>query len=752
MMFVSLDLETTGFNPKKDKIIEFGAIKFDLSGNKETLKFFVNPGIPLPQIITHITGITDKDLKSAPKFEEKMDEIKNFIGDLPIIGHNIKFDTGFLRENGIEMNNVEYDTLEMASILIPSLPSYSLEILSHVLKLTHEEKHRALDDSIAAMELFLKLTETFQNLSEKLIEKIKNLVKKSEWPLQKFLLELNPKKSEQKGVKQIAPTQKESYKNMKLAQEIINEPGNCLIELNPPYENLVEELLSITDKNTHICVPANLNVEKLDAFKNYISKEKVEKFCERKAFQNYEITALLKILVWLENTKTGLIKEISLFREEKDILLHVTADKDFIEIPNDKAIICSHEYLIEEKPKIENLILIDFEKFTKNLHYNLSSYLSLNMLTSCLNNLKFLYPNNQTVQSLISKMTILFGLIGMIFEKYENQSRYSQKNFIDQGSLSTKEWTDIKSTITNLDETSKELEEIEEIHSAPMLKNWWKMVEVLKDFFCNPDLAKKIYWTEKNQYEEMVIHISPIHLKNHTKEIFDKVNSYKIIDENIDLSDNGLFIKTAFGLPESLPVKILTGNTTFDIKIIKNAPGNDYENENFTAKYIISQMKTLKGRSALICNSKKQLEFFTVKLSKELAPLGIKVVSEGPGSAAKIGEKFNQDPEKSIALISRNSWDNFKYYDLLDQIFLHKLPFDFPEDPYLMSLNANFEDSFNEFQVPKAIFAFKKVLHRLKNNTSVTVFDPRILTRNYSDAFIKNLSSMAKIDCQSHIF
>lgn len=748
-MFVSLDLETTGFEPKKDKIIEFGAVKFDLSGNKETLRFFINPGIPLPQIITHITGITDKDLQSAPKFAEKIDEIRNFIGDLPIIGHNIKFDTGFLRENGMEINNIEYDTLEMASILIPSLPSYSLEILSHVLKLTHEEKHRALDDSVAAMELFLKLTETFQNLSEKLIEKIKNLVKKSEWPLQKFLLELNSKKPQEKAVRKAVQIHKNNQENSELAQKIINEHESCLTELIPPYENLVEGLILSADKNTHICVPNNLDTEKIDASKNYISREKVEKFCERKAFQNYEITALLKILVWLESTKTGLIKEISLFREEKDILLHVTADKDSINILKNKAIVCSHEYLIEEKPEIENLILIDFEKFTKNLHYNLSNYLSLNMLTSCLNNLKFLYPENKTVESLISKMTILFGLIGMIFEKYETESRYSQKNFTSPESLSTKEWTDVKSTINNLDETSKELEEINEIESRPIVQNWCKMIRILKEFFCKPEFTKKFYWTEKNQYEEIVVHISPIYLKDYTKEIFDKVNSYKIIDENVDLSDNGLFIKNLFGLPENLPVQILKDNKKLSIKIIKNAPGNDYENENFTAKYIISQMKDLKGRCALICNSKKQLEYFTVKLSKELSPLGIKVISEGPGSAAKIGEKFKQTPEKSIALISRNSWDNFKYYGLLDQIFMHKLPFDFPEDPYLMSLNANFEDSFNEFQIPKAIFAFKKVLHRLIENTQITLFDPRILTRNYSNTFIENLSNMAKIEVAS---
>src|SRR3990167_6103676 len=100
-MFISLDLETTGFEPAKDKIIEFGAVKFDFKKERERLTFLINPGITLPQIITHITNIKDRDLKDAPPLPEKLQEIKDFIGDLPIIGHNIQFD--------IELDVMAYD-------------------------------------------------------------------------------------------------------------------------------------------------------------------------------------------------------------------------------------------------------------------------------------------------------------------------------------------------------------------------------------------------------------------------------------------------------------------------------------------------------------------------------------------------------------------------------------------------------------------------------------------------------------------
>ncbi len=193
-MYISLDLETTGFDPAKDKIIEFGAVRFNQKGETlETLQFLVNPGFNIPQIVTHITGITDQQLKSAPTIEEKIPEIQNFIGDLPIVGHNIQFDIGFLDINVGTITNTPYDTQVLSSIILPQMPSYSLEILSKVLNLTHEEKHRALDDAIAAMELFLKLLKEFEKLPPQLLEKIQTLIKKSNWPLKNLLLELKCK-------------------------------------------------------------------------------------------------------------------------------------------------------------------------------------------------------------------------------------------------------------------------------------------------------------------------------------------------------------------------------------------------------------------------------------------------------------------------------------------------------------------------------------------------------------------------------
>ncbi|MGH8978637.1 MAG: exonuclease domain-containing protein, partial [Acidimicrobiia bacterium] len=94
--FVVLDLETTGGSPASDRITEIGALKFrggELLGRFETL---VNPGMPIPPTITLLTGISEAMVLPAPTIGELLPTILEFVGDAVIVGHNVRFDCGFL--------------------------------------------------------------------------------------------------------------------------------------------------------------------------------------------------------------------------------------------------------------------------------------------------------------------------------------------------------------------------------------------------------------------------------------------------------------------------------------------------------------------------------------------------------------------------------------------------------------------------------------------------------------------------------
>ena len=174
--FVVLDLETTGLDPTRDRIIEIGAIRFIDGREIEVFSTLINPGIPIPDFITKLTGITDKEVKHAPGIEEKLPELLEFIDDSILLGHQINFDAAFIeyllrrQNNNFHMWDVEtqrfkyftntrMDTLFLARIFLPFLPRFTLSSVAAYFKIDLEKAHRAIDDARASGNVFLQLIE-----------------------------------------------------------------------------------------------------------------------------------------------------------------------------------------------------------------------------------------------------------------------------------------------------------------------------------------------------------------------------------------------------------------------------------------------------------------------------------------------------------------------------------------------------------------------------------------------------------------
>src|SRR5712692_1241108 len=98
---VALDIETTGLEADRDAIIEIGAIRFKGERVEAEFSTLVNPGRKLSPFITRLTGITDAMLVNAPRLPALLPKIEAFVGDAPVLGHNVQFDLGFVRARGI---------------------------------------------------------------------------------------------------------------------------------------------------------------------------------------------------------------------------------------------------------------------------------------------------------------------------------------------------------------------------------------------------------------------------------------------------------------------------------------------------------------------------------------------------------------------------------------------------------------------------------------------------------------------------
>ncbi|MBQ8548637.1 MAG: 3'-5' exoribonuclease [Lachnospiraceae bacterium] len=172
MRFTAIDIETTGLGPEKAKIIEIGAVKYEDGVQKEVFSTLVNPQTAgIPERITELTGITDEMVKDAPCEAEAMRSLLRFLeGETVLLGHNILFDFSFLKVAAGRMNeSFEYrglDTLLIARLAHPELPSKTLAAMCEVYGITNEHAHRAFEDACTAAQLFFLMEQRFGNENE----------------------------------------------------------------------------------------------------------------------------------------------------------------------------------------------------------------------------------------------------------------------------------------------------------------------------------------------------------------------------------------------------------------------------------------------------------------------------------------------------------------------------------------------------------------------------------------------------------
>lgn len=146
--YVVIDIETTGFDFRHDRIIEIAAISYEYGKKVSDFHSLINPGRLIPTDIVSLTGISQDDVKTAPELEDIASAFLDFIGDMPIIGHNaLTFDVPFLSAQlSAVIENPVIDTLPMARKVFDLLPRHKLAYLNDVLHLGSAGSHRAFND------------------------------------------------------------------------------------------------------------------------------------------------------------------------------------------------------------------------------------------------------------------------------------------------------------------------------------------------------------------------------------------------------------------------------------------------------------------------------------------------------------------------------------------------------------------------------------------------------------------------------
>ena len=188
--YVVFDIETTGFSPVTDRIIEIGAVKVENGEITDTFSTFVNPERPIPLRIEQLTSISDDMVMDAPVIGEILPKFLEFCEGSALVAHNASFDVGFIEENcsrlGIPYEPTYVDTVAAARVLMPALNRFKLDTVAKALGISLKHHHRAVDDAGCTAEIFVRFIRMLKERGIEDLDGLNSLGRSSEDQIRKM--------------------------------------------------------------------------------------------------------------------------------------------------------------------------------------------------------------------------------------------------------------------------------------------------------------------------------------------------------------------------------------------------------------------------------------------------------------------------------------------------------------------------------------------------------------------------------------
>lgn len=766
--YAVVDLEATDAHSSENKIIQIGIALVEGGKIVETYSTEVNPHEPLLPRISELTGLSDKQLKSAPDFSEVASEVRKLLTDSVFVAHNARFDYGLLEKSflnaGLEFNEMlRVDTVDLARVFYPTFEKYGLEALSEKLDLAHDHPHAAVSDAYATAELLIRIEEKIQKLPRSVLEELlrhsDNLLFESKSFLQEQLDKTKIRPAAFKVVHNIATrkfkssvSKKNSVANLSANfSENISKLGLASRSKQEKLAHLMETELThlqasfieaptglgktygyllplvaagqrivvstatkvlqkqlVNDVAPKLAETFGLKMAKIVGTKNYISLRKFsELLLNNTDGKNFEIFKM-KILIWLTETKTGELDEISKvmtnddyfdgirhdgyvntkhFHYEQDFWLRAQKEAEQAEIK-----VVNHAYLIER--------LADYpETFLENR-------------VLVVDEAQQLFPIMENAGQKSIKITD--ELLKIDSESSENPqlTKRLQESLVFQ--LNKKE-LDLSKIKIDADELG--LTELSALLEAD----------------------NQIVWRENG-----ILYSSDQDFYNFER-LIPKETKLFMLGATLSLSKDKPSFPELLGFKDYRFFKIEASQATnqelltvADAPNIKNVSLIDYAD--YTAD-TIAELAKLNLPIVVLFTSKMSLTFVAEKLSAE----GFDILAQDiNGSPAQIKKKFDKG-EGKILLGLGSFWEGVDF-DKQNQVILviPRLPFATPDDILTKKYAKKFENPFYDFNVPMATLKMRQAIGRVnrrKNQySSIVVLDKRLGGKSYAKRMRKNLS------------
>ena len=855
-MFVVLDLETTGLLPREDAIIELAFVKIsrDTFQEIDRISTFINPQRPIPQLISQITNIYDEDIEEAPIFSKISDEIQDFIEWFPLIWHNVQFDIRFLEANGIDTSkNPIIDTFFFANFLCHSEKSLNLWYLCDVLGISLKNAHRAIDDTLATLQVFQKLMIRLQTLAEpqqKMVyhyftktqdvgvhivrdEYLEKYTTSNEQILQDYenilhgnMYDIDDKNSSNsvENIMDFIDTipdfelRENQKKMLDTVDTTLQKGGKIVIEAPTGIGKTFAYLLPAIKHSllfweaVHISTstkalqdqiyykdlaflkkhfPQEFSFTKLKGKKNYLG---VRSFIEFLETENYYTTNkssfILKILFWSISTEFGELDELDFYGEEYSFVSEIHAgwwyifdesnlykDIEFALRARKRAkksniIITNNHILFQDIISegsllwgVKNLILDEAHSLEDIVTQSLKKNLSFQSLEKLFQKIEKRAKNKSVTfpsfswkyQEILFDATELFSIFEWsLFQKFNMQAKY--KSLL----LSEKYFTEQEYIMPLVQRISENLEIIRQdilgmgekkslLFSAEVQEIQY-FRELLREIFIDTDFTNFIYYISHNEQQGTMLHSTVLRPWKFLQEkLWNSLESVVLTSATLQMEDDFTYIKNMLEL-QDFETLLLPSDFNYEKQALLFIPQdlwNIKDNLSEIVCFLEKFFEKVRGRTLVLFTAFVVIREVFSQLKNKLQQKEIYLLAQSiSGSKYKQIDFFRKNPNSSILLWTDTFWEGIDIpWEDLQYLIIHKIPFQVPSDPIFQARSRLFQNSFEQYAIPKATLKLKQWFGRLirtKKDTGIVVFlDERVLNTSWGikllDAFPKDI-------------
>lgn len=773
MRYCSLDIETTGFDPLTCEILEVGFVIFEVVGNRleitEEWTQVFKPNGEVPAQIFALTGIGPEELVNAPAFAEHQAFLQDKLGNATIVGHNVIFDIKFLQAFGIKFSGEVIDTLELVQFILPTHHSYNLENLMHTFGVSHQNAHRALADSKACLQVLEKLLLVYAGFPDELKEQFVKLIKAHNFSWKGLFANFSSsadtkttiaaelkseKTSKPKSLARGLDLQKSAIYNLPLGEDLAEQAANIL-------EGSKEKVLLVVPRVQQVMgLWKNHGWVPIFSPEVLFNERKFNSLLKKKDLSPDLVKFLLKVLVWkYTNWQTETILELNLSffgGQFKDL---VSGGK-LAERTGVKLACCDQATFLSLAKaglyKKSFAVILGLNEFENAISGNISTKISwgyIGYLLRSIYNPELLTGNaklKEDVEAALLATDLFFGLVSALLQtdppSFQNvavtdQSEYSQEiqkirqaaeNFISKLS-------DYNSRIKSA-ELEGSLENLKVFfQSQPNRVRWIELAENRCVFCNNPldisDLVSGVlgnfkaasfidslgtpkllkYFIQRLGLEKFSIeHWAPAAVAQPQRDLF------SIIKNKISPRVIKCYCLPRALLPNEMADILTTGSLPVAVLF-----GSALQVRQFYDEYY----ERLKSKASVLAQT-----------------------SSGGGNKILRNFSINQ---KSILLATdkfilkqsanSNSFDPVQQLKVKTLILCH-LPFEQFKHPYQEALSARFENPFEDYSLPKAVYNFHSVLKFFNTEglENIYICEPKV-SKSYWSAFNDYLDQVPRL-------